>query len=368
MTKETATTPDTYVEVDLSNTGHYEAKIVIDDINDGTSRVVLLHKRTGLEISLTPAEAADLGNATRFADSRSETLLDESRRLYAHPKNLSCADLLTGDPTIRQMHRVEDTPSKEGDPIIVWEGLHGTRRGNRNANPPERYGWRLTFAGSDEVTVAFAAWNSPEGIVNLVNQMGDKEALMIMAGMINPEQTSVLSARMVARRLMEDKTVKRSALTPIRKMLTENGLTTPDSRDRYNRGRLRVMSMEFGHDAGKLPVACAIQAPKTGHANNEMIAALENRLQGKPYQEQRVGREEQYKLWRAEWFSKAAANVHGIRGGWRVVDLPKPGGGWQNRENPVLWVTRIPEDIWSEISRAVEREASQVNMNRGSTF
>lgn len=247
---------------------------------------------------------------------------------------------------------------EDGVPVIEWR----TQKRATWQTPTEKIGetvngWNLYLSGADEAIIAFAEWDDLPALQNLVNLTQDVDSMFAMAGLMFPEPTAKLSARMSAATLRSARSLPGIDLKKVRDILDRARLTiATGSHERSRGGRISLLKI---HSGGKqVPVAVAVDAPSF-NASREITDEERQNLSREDLQTLRKSLlSEAADPWR-----NAARNAL-VAAGWRQVTLPNPVTSWRS-ETPVLWFTRIDEHTWELISAAAAEQATSVRISNG---
>lgn len=256
----------------------------------------------------------------------------------------------------------EGNAPREGEPKLTWK---------TGGHDGEGCGWSLTLhSGSngnrnvDESVLGFASWNDSAGITRLVNALQDRDSVFVISGVVDSASTARLSSRLSAVTMRKARRLPAIRLKGVREILASAGLVS-DINNHQTKARGRVLSIQV--DESSVPVAVAIAAPQRPITCDPFPDGLE-----------RMGWEERYAITseieqrgRAIWMERAKTAL--AEGGWRLVDLPLPNNhynSWRlrygNASPDYFYVTRIKEELWSEIQPAALNAAETANLNRSS--
>lgn len=243
-----------------------------------------------------------------------------------------------------------ETEIADGTPVLLW---HKDNTGNH-----EKTGWKIYLFGTKEAFIGFARWDDKQGLLNLIEQMRDPESMFTISGLMHPETTSKLAARMAAARMRTARQLPGIDLKKARAILEAAELTsnTTSNASRYYGGRIRLLKIVSG--GKEVPVAVAVMGPTPTQAQlnlTEEEAAL-------PYYQKQQIIEQRTEMIRKPWQEKAAKAFE--EAGWRIVNLPEPHGSWSTTVK-VTWATRIDSETWSTIQAAATTAASELYMTRG---
>lgn len=238
--------------------------------------------------------------------------------------------------------------AQDGTPVLLWSG-------DRNFEH-EKTGWKLSLSGTKDAYIGFARWDDKEAFLNLISQMHNVDSLFAVSGIMYPETTGKLAARMAAARMRTARELPGIDLKKARQILTNAGLTSENTSMRYYAARIRLLKISSG---GKdVPIAVAVVAP---HPSQELLK-LTDEEKALPYHQRNEIISERTAAIRKPWQDKAAAAF--LAAGWRIVSLPEPYGSWSGKV-PATWATRIDSDTWSTIKAAAEVAAGELQMSRG---
>lgn len=215
-----------------------------------------------------------------------------------------------------------------GTPYLAWTTLV-------DSDPHSVWGWQLRVEGMDLV-LGSARWDDPSGQDALLQTMEDPEQALALAGVMEPTQAAVVSARRQALRLRQARSLPALELAQVRRQLAAAGLTTTGSKIH----RMRNVTIEV--EDKRLHVAAAI-LPSLARAYPPDPQDYQRRI--------------------AAWCERAAAVVSAVPG-WRVVDLPEPEKSYYR--SPVVYVTKIAPHAWNLISpAAAEVTRHQLDLGTG---
>lgn len=252
-------------------------------------------------------------------------------------------------------------PNEEGTPLLVWKsGIRNHRgswwgRSEREEDPIA--GWTLTVAGANDVVIGFAAWNDKAAILNLANHLNDPQSVIALGGVIEPEAIARLSARLAAQSMKENRSIPRTDLPSMRKILQDAGLASTNTDSRLSEGSLRLLAVKIG--GKKIPVAIAIAAPLHPPTVSPDPVAEEQLS----YNEKRAAEAARALVVRNDWIAKAKTAV--TNAGWRVVDLPNPVSRQWGTQEVCIWVTRLDPNTWTRVAAIARTLAGNIEMSRG---
>lgn len=328
---------------------------------------------SNVDVSFTLEEIEKIQRMTWSASNVANELITLGRLEWGHPlhtepgRNLLKEVLYDDEPREYPTFLIlkEDDETREGTPILRWrKKFHISDPKTHNRQD----GWELGFIeGSSptifNVSLGFARWDRPDAIANLIQQMYDRESLMVISAMTNAEATSALAAKETARTLLEQKGNIRVETKPVKDLLARHRLTSSENDPRYERGRLRVLAIRL-NNVGMLPIAIGILTPRAPGTREEKEEF--QRLTRNDYRIIRDVGETYFAQWRARWDRTFRRALPQLRG-WRIVELPQPTTlkkGWEH----VTWITPYPEEMWSNLVKAAEKEAAQTQMGVGGVF
>jgi len=271
--------------------------------------------------------------------------------------------LLAAAPDVDEAGETSSEP-REGEPKLTWK---------TGDNAGEGCGWSLTLhsgsngnRGTEETVLGFAAWNDPAGISRLVDSLQDRDSVFVISGVVDSASTARLSSRLSAVTMRKARRLPAIRLKGAREILTSAGLVSPGN-NHQTKARGRVLSIQV--DDSSVPVAVAIVAPQRPVTCEPFPDGLEAMSWEARYE---VTNEIEQRG-RAIWSQRAKAAL--AEEGWRLVDLPLPNNQynvWRLRygvTNPdFFYVTRIKEELWSEIYPAALNAAETANLNRSSVI
>lgn len=309
---------------------------------DGETRLRIADE-AGIEMfipaNFLPALAA---RASQMSSTLDRTL-DEARKEEHHPtqRHQLLATPVEGRPTFSLPGA---TPESDGTPYITWTSPKNDRV----------HGWTLTITGIDKAPLGFAAWNDIAAQDNLIAMLADSESCLAVAGMTAPAETARMSARITARALRSARALPGIDLAKARKIVTEAGLSTPETINRYYSARMRLLSISSGDR--QVPVAVAIQPPDR-YENMRELTQEQNRTL--TWQDRSQLQTEYTEEKRTPWIANTKQAF--IDAGWRILDLAVDGRYNKN----VIFATRIDTETWSSVAAAAQASARVLEMNRG---
>jgi hypothetical protein len=257
---------------------------------------------------------------------------DRMRREENHPTLLDTNLVSSG---LREMVvRKEDATRalrEEGVPCLRW-----VRKWDGDP------GWQLSMTGVSE-SLGFAAWDDPDGIRHIIDQIDDQASLATIVALTSPEKALELTSRQIFNGLRREKAIPPMTTSIVMKMLTMGGL----GRSRESDDRTKIGMRPLKIQSGKIRTAVAI----------EVISPIKPfstpRLEFKSSEsgDERAKRENLINAtFRRKWdnsFSTLAQEE-----GWRFVDV-----GYASSSNPYSkWITLIPAELWEDLIPAI-REA-----------
>lgn len=243
-----------------------------------------------------------------------------------------------------------ETEVADGTPVLIWH--------KDNNDDHEKTGWKIYLFGTKDAFISFARWDDKQGLLNLIQQMRDTESMFTLSGLMYPETTSKLSARMAAARMRTARQLPGIDLKKARSILSAAGLTsdTTTNASRYYGGKIRLLKIVSG--GKEVPIAVAVMGPTPTKADLNLTEE-EDAL---PYYQKNQLVQERTEMMRKPWQEKAAKAFE--EAGWRIVNLPEPHGSWSSTVK-VTWATRIDTETWSTIQAAATTAASELYMTRG---
>lgn len=309
---------------------------------DGETQLRVLDSN-GLEM-LIPAHVlpALAARAGMFSGVLTRTL-DEARREEHHPNKRH--PIVAGSSGKARVFSAPGTdPEADSTPYITWnsETAHRT------------HGWSLSIAGIENASLGFAAWDDIAAQDSLVAMLTEPESCITIAGMTAPEATARMTARLSARSLRSARALPGIDLTKARKIITEAGLSTPETISGYYAARARLLTIASGDR--KVPVAVAIAPPDRFEGMREISKEDSATMS---WQDRSTLQKEYLEEKRTPWIAdvkRAFTNA-----GWRILDLQIDG----RYNTHVFFATRIDSETWSSISAAAQAAARTLGMNRG---
>jgi hypothetical protein len=280
------------------------------------------------------------------------------------------------------------TPKVEGTPFLAWK-----RAKVSGDNTVSKSGWGLSLAGTDNLEAGFAEWDDEEAICELIESMKTPKNIIALSGLLNPTETSKLSARMAASALKGNRSLPRIDIPLVREILETSGLIISTAFNEkypnrtifkgYRGGAMRLLTIKVPGtkrdgvtiEVKKVPVAIAVQTPQLPY--DVTILDLPKQDKGEDYHSYNARKapiEEANKAAveavQKAWADKAINAL--AKEGWRSVDLPHDKGYHYPHNlygSPlILWFTRIPEALWTKVAPAAKEESKVTRMNVGSDF
>lgn len=302
------------------------------------------------DVSLTPAQLEALLSLGGAAQANAAHLEDLVRLRAHHPLGLSNAVASADDGPYTSRVIRTDAQWKTGEPGMEWD---------TNAQC-----WRLFVIGAETVTLGYAMWDDRAGITSLIEGLQDREGAHVMLGMLDPTEAARIASLEAAYALKRMGALPRVTHAPLRKMLTEAGLGSRNTRDTVYSGYARILNLPAESHAGHLPVAVALVAPMIPNtAVPPTTHPVQPRGRFRPVNPSDTWVVEA----REAWADQARSVIE--RHGWRVVDLPNPKRPFWHRSSnaAVLWVTLLDERAWESVKRAATILAPYLDVEQNPT-
>jgi hypothetical protein len=190
---------------------------------------------------------------------------------------------------------------------------------------------------------------------------------MVISAMMNTEATRALSAKELARTVLNNRQRTKVETKPVKAFLARNHLTSADDGISYERGRVRVLPVRLS-GSKNLPIAIGILTPRRP-GSREDKTAVENEANrvGGSWDAREAVRERHYSVWRTVWEARLHVAMPDLPG-WRIVDLPQPTASASSRWEHVTWITPLDEELWESFAAAARREAANIQMGVGGIF
>lgn len=309
---------------------------------DGVTRLRVLDNN-GAEMLIPAHFLPALASRAGMLSGVLTRTLDEARREEYHPKKRH--ELTAGGSgNLRVFSAPGTDPQEDSTPYLVW-----------NAETSQRtHGWSLSITGIDNASLGFAAWNDIPAQDALVEMLSDTESCVTIAAITAPEATARMTARLSARALRSARALPGIDLSKARKIITDAGLSTPESISGYYAARARLLTIQSGDR--KVPVAVAIAPPDRYEGMREIPQAEAREMS---WQDRSKLQAQYLEEKRTPWIANAKRAF--TDAGWRILDLQIDGRYSTN----VFFATRIDAETWSAVSAAAQAAARTLGMNRG---
>lgn len=370
--------PPTNVFLPSASHNGFEIQVSVDDLNSAP-RVRVENPTTGETHYLSIEAIENIRSYATGPTLRGMNAVNDMRFMYAHPaqnpdlaghlrqagiKPLAMADGNTAELGTWLMAKADSdgadfTEPREGEPKMTW--VVGDYAGNG-------CGWRLVLHGSGETPLGFASWQDAEGIVRLAQMLQDRQSVFVLSGVLDSNSTARLSSRLTALSMRRARKLPAIKLKAVRDILTQARLIDGQTGNPATCARGRVLSIQV--DANAVPVAVAIIPPRRPNT----CEAIPGDIDTLPWAERQAVIARIESEGRDVWMEKVQTVL--TRAGWRIVDLPQPTHSfnmWRVRHAgtsgsgmSMLYVTRIKEDLWGDISAAATAAAGDINLNRTS--
>lgn len=225
--------------------------------------------------------------------------------------------------------------------LIPGEPLLSLAWAKRKSLSEEEWGWELTFQGLSDVSLGFANWNDPEGILRLAESLDKPKDLMISLALGNSVKAKEFTNMRAFENALSQHLWPTINKTEVETILKKNQLLSPNEEKYYY--EKPIYSLAIRNDALAMritPIAERIPAIRKRRVPLQLDHMFKfSKASKEALSEKDRKKEEKIK---EEWLVQVK----------QCLELPK-NGGW--REVKVdgksaisgLWVTKIPEALWS---------------------
>jgi hypothetical protein len=340
---------------------NHDVELTIHDF-DGTSDITLTSP-DGESITVPSKFLDALGSVSHQALGLLHEQLDIARRVQNHPTSMGY-DLLA----VRHQHvwnssqqefrgpvwdkdnplfnswtcfcLADSDPNEDGTPYIEWM-YH---------EESEEHGWALRLSGVSDVNISWAKWDDPAAIRESLDMLSDPESCVVVAGIVNAEATSQMTARRAAKALRSGRKLPGINMKKVKGVFAKHQsrlFSNSANASRLHNPSAKIVSLPSGDK--RVPVAVAILPPRSfpnqaqlGSQRREMKYQDVVEFESKAY-------ETECEPWRAQLVASFTAE------GWRKIDLPSPTrfGYYRVSTQSPIYFTLIPENIWTDVSAGV---------------
>ncbi len=244
-------------------------------------------------------------------------------------------------------------PKAIGTPTLIWNHQNTRYSKYDNSKPiGAPTGWTLTIVGAENVNLGYAQWDDLNGFKNLINAMNDPAALISLGALTDTTgQVTTLTSKLAIQDLWVAGNLPPLTDYEINTIIASAGLQSPDGIQSDHRGRTRILEITMGDH--NIPVALAVAAP---HKLERPITTAEKTLPGNQL---RALKTSLAKTNLKTWYPKARQALN--QAGWKEIKLPQAHLTWRE-DLPMLWVTKIPENLWTTIEAAAKEATKDFSL------
>jgi hypothetical protein len=326
------------------------------------------------DVPFTLDEIKEISAIGFCADTPATQLIQDIRFHHQHPMRTELAQATLKDARTEEKANWNEEPAPyppqmvlkdarykvEGTPILQWRSVYDISQADTYDIPD---GWELSLSGSP-IILGFAAWDNAESIFSLITQMQAPDALQVIAGMMDTEQSSLLASTFAARELKGNRAVRKVTTTAVRNIIRDNHLASQENMAENHRGRTRALNIATS--LGAVPVAIGVLPPYYT-SSHQQFARDSRRItaRGLSWAARQTLEQETYGT---QWEAWEEALLSCLPEGWQRVELPHYSYEAGHSGQPVLWVTPLPSDLWRDVELAARKAARQCKMSGGRAF
>lgn len=250
--------------------------------------------------------------------------------------------------------------TKAGTPYIAWDGQFG-----KNGEQP-KWNLKLATGGGEGITIATAQWDDREGFRNLIARLGDKEALIVVASVIDAENSKKLAFEMMLDKASGEGKLPQVSPIRVAEIMDESPYNWRSKKaQQTNRtqhsmgsaprrmGDTLLAEVKIKTSDVWKPVAIAILPP---HPQMRPKTKREADLSEEQFKElQNIRQQQRTARWHKRTEKTMTAN------GYRKVALPQPkpsGSQWPDYA-PTIYYTKIKPELWSSIEVTIAEEVKR---------
>lgn len=355
---------------------NHDVDVTIHDF-DGTSDITLTAD-DGEEITIPSKFLDALGSVSHQTLNLISEQLDVSRRSQHHPSSMDYSlsairrqhTWSSSQPEFRGPVYTNDEarfatwtcfcladkdPNEDGIPYIEW----------MYKEESQAHGWALRLSGVKDMNISWAAWNDPDAIRQNLEMLNDPDSCVVVAGIVNAEATSQMTARKAAKALRSGRKLPGINMKKVKAIFNkyESILLPEDEHNSfYNSPTAKIVSLPSGDK--RVPVAVAV-APPHSFPNQEKLTIEQRREMAYTEIEEfeKKAYESMYTPWAAQLVSSFESD------GWRAIDLPIATRYSHFRSRKPTFFTLIPENIWTDVSAGVINfTAREFDMSRSTSI
>ena len=331
---EVAVQAEPVIESSIYSSGEFRIIIKVDDLASET--YLEIKDSTNGEVVTIPSRfLRAMGSLTtpltNMHKSKSQKQMDAHHPLDLF-ENLAPIYSLTRDKVIIAGSNANEI----GVPLLVWHNETQAHLLSKNGItlPKQVAGWRLGLTGFLDESLGFAAWNDLDGIVRLVEHMGNQQGLSTQLALTVPRKGAKLTAGLALQEYARTYTQPEMRTKDVRKKLIDAGYRNG------KKGQIAALTVEV--DGKSVVIAVGISKEVnwvTDSRNKEAVESITPIMTQSPN----------------PWLP---VNLSGL--------MDKDGRfAFRNNYALPVWFTLMPQEDWDRLSLGI---SSVAKIDRGRSW